>query len=113
VRVPTIAALNGSVYGGSTDLALACDFRHIDPTTARIVLIEAGPRLLPGFSASLSEAAARALARLGVEVRLGAKVTVLHQGTVLCEGPVEQVQRDPRVLEVYLGQRRETTHAQR
>ena len=55
--------------------ALACDFRHIDPTTARIVLIEAGPRLLPGFSASLSEAAARALARLGVEVRLGAKVT--------------------------------------
>jgi len=34
-------------------------------------------------------------------------VTVLHQGTVLCEGPVEQVQRDPRVLEVYLGQRRE------
>jgi NADH:ubiquinone reductase (H+-translocating) len=55
--------------------ALACDFRHIDPTTARIVLIEAGRRLLPGFSASLSEAAARALARLGVEVRLGAKVT--------------------------------------
>jgi urea transport system ATP-binding protein len=32
-------------------------------------------------------------------------VTVLHQGTVLCEGPVEQVQQDPRVLEVYLGQR--------
>jgi urea transport system ATP-binding protein len=31
-------------------------------------------------------------------------VTVLHQGTVLCEGPVEQVQQDPRVLEVYLGQ---------
>jgi urea transport system ATP-binding protein len=34
-------------------------------------------------------------------------VTVLHQGTVLCEGPVEQVQADPRVREVYLGQRRE------
>jgi urea transport system ATP-binding protein len=34
-------------------------------------------------------------------------VTVLHQGTVLCEGPVEQVQSDPRVLEVYLGQRKE------
>jgi urea transport system ATP-binding protein len=33
-------------------------------------------------------------------------VTVLHQGAVLCEGPVEQVQQDPRVLEVYLGQRR-------
>jgi urea transport system ATP-binding protein len=38
-------------------------------------------------------------------------VTVLHQGTVLCEGPVEQVQSDPRVLEVYLGHRRETADA--
>jgi NADH:quinone reductase (non-electrogenic) len=55
--------------------ALARDFRHIDPATARIVLIEAGPRLLPGFPPSLSEAAATALARLGVEIRLGVKVT--------------------------------------
>jgi len=38
-------------------------------------------------------------------------VTVLHQGTVLCEGPVEQVQSDPRVLEVYLGRRREGADA--
>ena len=37
--------------------------------------------------------------------QIARKVTVLHQGTVLCEGPVEQVQGDPRVLEVYLGQR--------
>jgi urea transport system ATP-binding protein len=40
-------------------------------------------------------------------------VTVLHQGTVLCEGPVEQMQRDPRVLEVYLGQRKDTADAVR
>jgi urea transport system ATP-binding protein len=33
-------------------------------------------------------------------------VTVLHEGSVLCEGPVERVQQDPRVLEVYIGQRR-------
>jgi urea transport system ATP-binding protein len=38
--------------------------------------------------------------------RIARKVTVLHQGTVLCEGPVDQVQSDPRVLEVYLGQRK-------
>jgi urea transport system ATP-binding protein len=38
-------------------------------------------------------------------------VTVLHQGTVLCEGPVEQVQNDPRVLEVYLGRKREGADA--
>jgi urea transport system ATP-binding protein len=37
--------------------------------------------------------------------QIARKVTVLHQGGVLCEGSVEQVQRDPRVREVYLGQR--------
>jgi len=40
-------------------------------------------------------------------------VTVLHQGTVLCEGPVDQVQSDPRVVEVYLGRKRETADAHR
>jgi urea transport system ATP-binding protein len=38
--------------------------------------------------------------------QIARKVTVLHQGTVLCEGPVDHVQSDPRVLEVYLGQRK-------
>jgi urea transport system ATP-binding protein len=35
--------------------------------------------------------------------RIARTVTVLHQGAALCEGPVDQVQRDPRVVEVYLG----------
>ncbi len=35
--------------------------------------------------------------------RLQTRVTVLHQGQVLCEGPMDQVQTDPRVVEVYLG----------
>jgi len=43
--------------------------------------------------------------------QIARKVTVLHQGTVLCEGPVDQVQNDPRVLEVYIGRRREGTNA--
>jgi NADH dehydrogenase FAD-containing subunit len=55
--------------------ALARDFRHIDPKTARIVLVEAGPRLLPSFPPRLSLVAARALERLGVELRLGTAVT--------------------------------------
>jgi len=63
--------------------ALARDFRRIDPTTARIVLIEAGPRLLPSFPPKLSAVAARALTRLGVELRLDAKVTGCD-----CEGAV-------------------------
>jgi NADH dehydrogenase len=55
--------------------ALAADFRSIDPRCARIILIEAGPRLLAPFSPALSEAARRSLEQLGVEVRLEASVT--------------------------------------
>ena len=43
--------------------------------------------------------------------QIARKVTVLHQGAVLCEGLVEAVQSDPRVLEVYLGRRPETADA--
>jgi len=55
--------------------ALAADFRSIDPRCARIILIEAGPRLLAPFSPALSEAARRSLEQLGVEIRLDARVT--------------------------------------
>jgi NADH dehydrogenase len=55
--------------------ALAADFRSIDPRCARVVLIEARPRLLAPFNPSLSEAARRSLEQLGVEVRLGVSVT--------------------------------------
>ena len=54
--------------------ALAMDFRSIDPRCARIILVEAGPRLLPSFDPSLSEAARHSLEQLGVEVHLGAAV---------------------------------------
>jgi NADH:ubiquinone reductase (H+-translocating) len=55
--------------------ALASDFRSIDPRCARVILIEAASRLLAPFAPSLSEAARRALERLGVEIRLGVAVT--------------------------------------
>ena len=55
--------------------ALASDFRSIDPRCARVILVEAGPRLLAPFDPSLSLAAQHALEQLGVEVRLGANVT--------------------------------------
>jgi len=47
---------------------------RIDPTCARIVLLEAGPRVLPSFPPALSERAARDLRELGVEVRTGCRV---------------------------------------
>ena len=54
---------------------LASDFRTINPGSARIVLVEAGPRLLRQFDESLSHSAQRALEKLGAEVRLGTAVT--------------------------------------
>src|SRR4051812_13747520 len=59
--------------------ALAKDFRSIDPRSARIILVEAAPRLLTPFDPSLSEEAKRSLEQLGVEVRLGAAVTAVDR----------------------------------
>src|SRR5262249_12329325 len=56
-------------------MALARDFRHIDPRQTRVILIEAGPRILPSFPESLSARAVRSLARLGVETRANTMVT--------------------------------------
>jgi len=62
--------------------ALAEDFRSIDPRSARIILVEAAPRLLTPFDPPLSEAARTSLEQLGVEVRLGAPVTALDAAGV-------------------------------
>ena len=56
-------------------VALRHDFRTINPRDARIVLVEAGPRVLPSLPATLSDAARRSLERLHVDVRLGAPVS--------------------------------------
>ncbi|MEY4385152.1 MAG: hypothetical protein RLY20_435 [Verrucomicrobiota bacterium] len=42
--------------------------------------------------------------------QIARKVTVLHQGTVLCEGSVDEVQNDERVVEVYLGRKKKEKH---
>jgi NADH dehydrogenase len=51
------------------------EFRRSDPSQARVLLVEAGPRLLPAFDPGLSAKAQRQLERLGVEVRTGTAVT--------------------------------------
>ena len=56
-------------------MALAHDFRHIDPRTARILLYEAAPRILPTYPEGLSLKAQRHLERLGVEVFTNTRVT--------------------------------------
>lgn len=64
--------------------ALARDFQHIDPTSARVVLLEGVDKVLPPYPDDLSASARRQLEKLGVEVRTGAKVTeVSEQGVKL------------------------------
>ncbi len=73
------------VAGSIAELAnrsLASDFRVIDPSSARIILVEAAARLLTSFHPSLSETARRSLEQLGVEVRLRAGVTECNSGGV-------------------------------
>jgi len=56
---------------------LARDFRRFDPQTTRVILIEAGPRVLVNFPEELSRKAHEQLTALGIEVRTGARVTDL------------------------------------
>jgi len=66
--------------------ALAEDFRSIDPRDAKVLLVEAGPRLLPVMPEKLSARAKRSLEELGVEVRLGQPVTdVSAEGVRIAE----------------------------
>ncbi len=62
--------------------SLAQDFDTIDPTEARIYLLEAGPRVLPMFAERLAARATRDLQRLGVTVRTEAMVTGIDAGGV-------------------------------
>lgn len=58
------------------------DFRNFDPASARVLLVEAGPRVLAAFRPELSDYAARALEKLGVEVRTGHPVSGMAAGEV-------------------------------
>jgi NADH dehydrogenase len=71
---PTGVELAGTIADLAKD-TLPKDFRHIDTRKARVVLIEAGPRVLAGFPDDLSAYALASLQGLGVEVMLGAPVT--------------------------------------
>jgi len=59
------------------------EFRRIDPATARVLLVEAGPRVLPAFPESLSASAKGQLERLGVTVHIGRPVTMVDRHGVL------------------------------
>ncbi len=64
---------------------LSEDFRRIDPRQARILLVEAGPRILSTYTADLSASAVKQLESLDVEVRLGDPVKNIEEGVVTLE----------------------------
>jgi NADH dehydrogenase FAD-containing subunit len=66
--------------------SLRSQFRRIDPTSARIVLVDLGSRVLGTFAEDVSEAAKRRLERLGVEVRLGHAVDQIDEDGVVVAG---------------------------
>jgi NADH dehydrogenase len=78
---PTGIELAGA-FAELARFVLRKDFRRIDPRNARIVLIEAGPRLLSHLPGDLSARARAQLERLGVEVRVGAPVKAITEGCV-------------------------------
>jgi len=65
---------------------LAKDFRSIDPSEARVILIEGTPRLLAAYPPDLSERARKQLIELGVDVRTGARVTDITESGVKLDG---------------------------
>jgi NADH dehydrogenase len=71
---PTGVELAGAI-GEMSRFTLARDFRRIDPKLTRVILVEAGPRILPAFRESLASRAVRDLEGLGVQVWTGAPVT--------------------------------------
>jgi NADH dehydrogenase len=78
---PTGVELAGAI-GEMSRFTLARDFRHIDPKLTRVILVEAGQRILPSFSASLASRATRDLETLGVQVWTGSTVTDVDEGGV-------------------------------
>jgi NADH dehydrogenase len=65
---------------------LSRDFRHINPQTAHIVLVEAGPRVLAGFPEKLAAFARSSLERMGVEVLLGTAIEAIDRDGVVAKG---------------------------
>ena len=82
---PTGVELAGTI-AELAHYTLAADFRRIDPRSATIILVEAGPRVLPAFREKQSAYAQRALEKLGVEVRLNAAVTDVDDAGVTLSG---------------------------
>jgi NADH dehydrogenase len=82
---PTGVELAGAIAEIACQV-LGHDFRSIDPCESRVLLVEAGPRVLPTFVEALSGKAERSLKKLGVEVLTNTPVTAIERGRVVAGG---------------------------
>jgi NADH dehydrogenase len=82
---PTGVEMAGAI-GGLAHKTLVSDFRHINPKEARIVLVEALPRILLPFDERLAKKAHRALNRMGIEVRTSSPVEAIDSEGVVIAG---------------------------
>jgi NADH:ubiquinone reductase (H+-translocating) len=86
VGAGTVGVEMASTLAEMSHLALARDFRHIDPTSARILLYEAGPRILPTYPEELSTKAQQHLESLGIRVHTNARVTDVGPDGIVVNG---------------------------
>lgn len=87
--------------GALAELAYATlkdDFRRIDPRSAKIILLEGGPRILPAYPESLSQKARRSLEKLGVEVRTGTLVSDIQEEQVTIQAGGESAILNSRTI---------------
>lgn len=82
---PTGVELAGT-FAELTRTVLNRDFDHIDPSKAKVILLEGSPRVLAVYPPDLSASAQRQLERLGVEVRTGTRVESITEGQVVANG---------------------------
>ncbi len=78
---PTGVELAGTL-GEISRMSMDDEFKHIDPSKTRILLVEAGPAVLAAFPTDLQQSALRQLNKLGVEVRLNSMVTDVRDGEI-------------------------------
>lgn len=78
---PTGVELAGAIIEVARQV-MPTEFRRIDPRTARVILIEAGPRVLPAFPEKLTDYTRRSLEKMGVEVMTDTRVTHVNDAGV-------------------------------
>jgi NADH dehydrogenase len=86
VGAGTVGVEMASTLAEMSRMALAHDFRHIDPRSAQILLFEAAPRIVPSFPEDLSAKAQRHLESLGVKVFTNTRVTSVDADGIVADG---------------------------